>query len=183
MKIDPGSRAAAPVARTEKPATAPAPVATPGWQASTVARPKPATAAPVSDDVARAALTAHATAAVSRALTEPRAPHGLVEQFGQALGLGLGVVVTEALAAVPDWNTPVVDATGQQVSAVPGAERQGDHPLLKRHQEVVGPQIAALVAKLPPGMVHDLLDGLARGATAAPGTSYRLEAAAADLFE
>jgi hypothetical protein len=66
---------------------------------------------------------------------------------------------------------------------VPGADRQGDHPLLKRHQEVVGPQIAALVATLEPGAVRDLLDGLARGATAAPGTSYRLEASAADLFK
>ncbi len=108
--------------------------------------------------------------------------HPMLEKFGEALGMGLGVIVTEALAAVPSWNKPVLDAQGKPVASVEGANRVGNHDILKRHQEVVGPQVTALVARLSPGMVHDLLEGLGKGATAAPGESYRLEAAASDLI-
>ena len=109
--------------------------------------------------------------------------HPLLSKFGEALGVGLGVVVTEALRAVPSWNTPVLDANGQQAASIPGATREGDVPLLKRHEEVVGPQIAALVAKMPDGAVKDLLSGFAAGATEAPGDSYRLEARFKDGFD
>jgi hypothetical protein len=111
------------------------------------------------------------------------ARHPALARFGEHLGLGLGVIVTEALALVPKWNKPVVDAQGKQVTSIPGAERVGDHAILARHQEVVGPKVTALVAKMPVGAVRDLLAGLGRGATQAPGTSYRLEAALSDMFK
>jgi hypothetical protein len=187
MKIAPQRPTAAPTPTEPKPTTSTASAAAPtaGWKpgaGAAHARAVTPEASEPSDTAARAALTGYATAAVSRALAEPGGSHPLLEQFGQGLGLGLGVLVTEALAAVPSWNTPVLDAKGQPATSIPGADKVGDHALLKRHQEVVGPQIAALVAKLEPGAVRDLLDGLAKGATAAPGTSYRLEAAAADLL-
>jgi hypothetical protein len=109
--------------------------------------------------------------------------HPLLQDFGDALGMGLGVIVTEALRAIPSWNQPVLGPDGKPVDSVPGATRIGNNDILKRHEEVVGPQVAALVAKLPPGMLHDLLQGFADGATAAPGASYRLESAIADTFE
>lgn len=134
---------------------------------------------------ARAHLTAAATQAVTQVLSSPAASptHPLLEKFGDALGLGLGVVVTEALALVPSWNKPVLDANGKPAEHLPGVDRVGQHDILTRHQEVVGPKIAALVEKMAPGAVHDLLDGLGRGATRAPGASYRLEAAVSDAFK
>ncbi len=147
-----------------------------GWTAS--AR---RTQAPVA--AARQAVTAAATRAVSVAITAQDSQHPLLEKFGEGLGKALGVLVTEALAAVPSWNTPVLDASGKPTQHVEGADRIGNHDILKRHQEVVGPQIAALVEKMPPGAQHDLVDGLARGATEAPGDSYRLEARVADLLK
>lgn len=52
-----------------------------------------------------------------------------------------------------------------------------------RREEVVGPKIQELVEKLHPGAVHDLLEGLADGATEAPGATYRLDAKISDAFE
>ncbi|HEY4223668.1 MAG TPA: hypothetical protein VGO62_20065, partial [Myxococcota bacterium] len=132
---------------------------------------------------ARKALTAQATEAAAHAVAAGNPQHPLLEKFGDALGMALGVVVTEALALVPSWNTRVLDQNGKPATSVPGADRIGDHDILKRHQEVVGPQIEALVEKMAPGAVHDLLAGLARGATAAPGTSYRIEAAVEDALK
>lgn len=115
---------------------------------------------------------------------EPKqaAKHPLLARFGEKLGLALGVVVTEALALSPKWNKPVLDAKGQPVASIPGAERIGQHELLTRHQEVVGPKVTALVEKMAPGAIHDLLAGFGKGATTAPGASYRLEAALSDMF-
>ncbi len=141
---------------------------------------------------ARRSLSALATQAVAKTIVvqsaAPKVPvtgqHPLLQDFGQALGMGLGVVVTEALRLVPSWNTPVLGADGQPAAQdVPGATRIGNNDILKRHEEVVGPQVSALVAKLPPGAVHDLLAGFASGATAAPGTSYRIDSALAYAFE
>lgn len=166
------SEAAAP----RPPADAPPP-ANKGWQAGP-ARPHL--------QASRQALAGAATEAVVKAIVDapstPAAKHPLVERFGEALGLGLGVIVTEALSLNPGWNTPVLDAQGKPVTEIEGAARIGNHDLLKRHQEVVGPKVTALVQQLPPGLVHDLVAGLGKGATAAPGTSYRLEAAVADAL-
>lgn len=108
--------------------------------------------------------------------------HPLLARAGEGLGLALGVGVTEGLALLPKWNQPVVDAGGKPVASVPGAERIGNHNILKRHQEVVGPQLAALDQKIAPGALHDFVGGLATGASEAPGTSYRLEAHLADAL-
>lgn len=108
-------------------------------------------------------------------------PYPLAEGFGETLGMGLGLIVTEALSAAKSWNEPVLDEKGQPVQSVPGAERVGDHDILKRHQEVVGPKVSAMVEKLPPGELQAFLKGLGKGATDAPGTAYRLEAAWSDL--
>lgn len=128
-------------------------------------------------------VVAAAKSAVLDGIAAGAPPPSLVERFGETLGLGLGVLVTEALAVVPSWNAPLRDAAGKPVEHVAGADRVGTHDLRKRHEEVVGPKIAALVSQVPAGVLRDLVDGLARGATAAPGTSYRLEAAVADVFE
>jgi hypothetical protein len=124
--------------------------------------------------------------AVSRVIEErqssPAAHAGVAEQGGHALGVALGVIVTEALAAIPSWNAPVLDDHGAQVEEVPGATRIGDHPILKRHEEVVGPKITAAVENMSPGVLHDLLTGVGVGATEAPGDSYRLEVHIADLI-
>ncbi len=151
-----------------------------------------ASAAPDGGDH-KATLTAAAMAAVRRMLGAggggavgaggSAAAHPLAEQAGEKLGVGLGVIVTEALAAVPNWNQPVLDDKGQPVASVHGAERIGDHDILKRHEEVVGPKVAALVDKIPPGAIHDFVAGFGAGATAAPGDSYRLEARIMDLVQ
>jgi hypothetical protein len=136
-----------------------------GWQASTP----------------RKTVTRAATEAVMKAIATGKSTgHPALEKFGKALGLGLGVLVTEALATQPKWNKPVLDAAGKPVKSIEGATRIGNHDLLARHQEVVGPKIAALVSKLPDGALHDLLKGLGEGASQAPGASYRLEAKLAD---
>jgi len=155
---------------------------------------KPVTAAePKAVTAERNQLSALATTAAAKTIVSqsqsatPQAPvtvqHPLLKQFGDALGMGLGVVVTEALRAIPSWNAPVLGADGKPVADVAGATRIGNHDILKRHEEVVGPQVAALVQKMPPGAVHDLLAGFAEGATAAPGTTYRLESKIEDTFE
>ena len=150
-----------------------------------------AVAEPAKTVAARKSLSAIATAAAVKTIAAqsatPSPPvtgqHPLLQKFGEALGMGLGVVVTEALRAIPSWNAPVLGADGKPVADVPGATRIAGHDILKRHEEVVGPQVAALVAKMPAGAVHDLLAGFAQGATVAPGTSYRLDSAIADAFE
>jgi hypothetical protein len=123
-----------------------------------------------------------ATHAATTAAASSSPQHPILEAFGKDVGLALGVIVTEALALVPSWNAPLKDAHGQPTQHVEGADRIGDHDLRKRHQEVVGPQVAKLVATLEPGVIHDLLEGLARGATLAPGASYRIEVAVADAL-
>lgn len=125
------------------------------------------------------------TDAATKAATEAAVQGGefnspLLEKFGEHLGLALGVIVTEALSLSKEWNAPLKDASGRPVEHIEGADRVGGHDLRKRHQEVVGPKIEAVVEKLKPGIVHELLEGLARGASAAPGASYRIEAAVSD---
>lgn len=140
---------------------------------------------------ARARLATAATAAAKEVGAEKsggdgqiagkgESEHPLLKRLGHAVGLGLGVVVTEALRFVPGWNDRVVDAAGAPVAGVEGAARVGDHDLRKRHEEVVGPKILEYVKTLPAGRVHELLQGLGEGASQAPGASYRLEARASD---
>lgn len=115
---------------------------------------------------------------------EPKeaAKHPLLARFGEKLGLALGVIVTEVLALSPKWNKPVLDTQGKPVASIPGAQKIGQHEILTRHQEVVGPRVTALVEKMAAGAIHDLLAGFGKGATEAPGASYRLEAGVADMF-
>lgn len=138
----------------------------------------PSTVSPKTPDIqaARKQLTSLATQATAQAIVEKKPDYPVLEKFGEGLGLSLGVIVTEALAVSKSWNAPVLDTKGKPVKSVPGATRIGDYDIKKRHEEVVGPKIEALVAKMKPGMVHDLLDGMGKGATEAPGASYRLEA-------
>jgi hypothetical protein len=131
---------------------------------------------------ARLKLASLATDATKQAIAAKAPDHPLLEKFGESLGMGLGVIVTEALAASKTWNAPVLNKKGQPVKSVEGAKRIGNHDIKKRHEEVVGPKITALVAKMKPGVVHDLLEGMGKGATAAPGTSYRMEAAVSDFI-
>jgi len=152
-----------------KPTSAPAATASAGWGAK-------------SGDAKRS-LISQATDAVMKAIGSGDSKHPLLEKFGEGLGKGLGVIVTEALALSPKWNAPVLDSSGKPVQHVEGADRIGNHDILTRHQEVVGPKISALVQKMAPGAIHDLLEGLGKGATEAPGDSYRLEAAAADALK
>ncbi|MFL5320705.1 MAG: hypothetical protein ACJ790_13675 [Myxococcaceae bacterium] len=152
-------------------------------------KPQPAvTRSPAEDNAARAKLSSAATSAVAKVLAEHTDPntvhdHPVLRGLGHALGLGLGVAVTEALRLVPGWNDRLVDSSGKDVTEIPGAKKQGDHPLRKRYEEVVGPKIQALVNDMKPGAVHELLQGLASGATEAPGATYRLDARLADMFE
>jgi hypothetical protein len=191
MKVKPQVAPQVSAPRSEAPKAAPAAAppekADKGWTPATGAARKaqgadPAAArqklAGLATDAVAKQIAAHANAAAGAAPSK----HPLLEGFGEALGMGLGVVVTEALAALPSWNKPVLDAQGKPVASVEGANRVGNHDILKRHQEVVGPKVTELVSKLSPGAVHDLLEGLGKGATAAPGESYRLEAAVSDLF-
>lgn len=136
----------------------------------------------------REKLTSLATQAAVHAASVPAlgataSEHPILEHFGEAFGLALGVIVTEALAFVPSWNAKLLDPSGKPVQSIEGAVRIGDHDLRKRHEEVVGPKIEAYVKTLPAGVVHDLLHGFAKGATEGPGTSYWLEAKIADLLK
>lgn len=99
-----------------------------------------------------------------------------LHNVGEAFGMGAGFLVTELLALVPGWNDDLLDEDGQELSAVVGAQREGEHALEKRHQQVVGPQILDHAAGLDEGIWKDLLTGVGEGATAAPGASYRAEA-------
>lgn len=167
--------------------------ASPAPKVSTPRAAKKKASAPVATESARDAkgrkklstMATHAAVSVIASHQGPpkeAAKHPLLARFGEKLGLGLGVIVTEALALAPKWNKPVLDAQGKPVASVPGAERIGQHEILARHQEVVGPKVTALVEKMAPGAIHDLLAGFGKGATAAPGASYRLEAAISDMF-
>lgn len=99
-----------------------------------------------------------------------------LHNLGEGIGMGAGVLVTELLAFVPGWNDELKNDDGSDVQSVEGADRIGDHELEKRHQQVVGPQIAESADDLEPGMWKDFLSGVGEGATDAPGASYRLEA-------
>lgn len=188
MKVKPQSPPAVKLPRQDQPPKAASPTAkTPeaagGWRPRGVS----GASAPAALHAAQQALAAHATAAVVQQTVArsggPAAPqHPMLEAFGKAAGLGLGVVVTEALALLPSWNKPVLDAAGKPVASVEGANRVGNHDILKRHQEVVGPKVLALVQKMKPGAIHDLLEGFGKGGSEAPGDSYRLEAAVSDLL-
>ena len=190
MKIDRASPTAAP--STTSPSTpaetrAPAPPRAWGSDGPAPARDdfRVGAARETPLEAARQALAGHALAAVTSTLaaqTGQPAHFPLLEKFGEGLGLGLGAIVTEALRLVPSWNTPVLDAQGKPAEHIEGADRLGQHALLKRHQEVVGPKVTALVQTLAPGVVRELLEGLGKGATEAPGASYRLESALADLL-
>jgi hypothetical protein len=112
------------------------------------------------------------------AATPPAPPSGggLLERAGRALGLGLGVVVTEGLRLAPGWDDPVLGADGKPVDSVPGAVREGDYEIRKRHEEVVGPAVAKQADATAPGMLKDFLTGFGEGASEAPGASYRIDA-------
>jgi hypothetical protein len=133
--------------------------------------------------VSGAATTAVATAVVEHTDARPAHQHPALERFGAMMGLGLGVIVTEALVFSKEWKARLVDPQGREVEHIPGADKIGDFDLRKRHEQFVGPKITALVDKLPPGMIHDLVAGLGKGATDAPGASYRLEAGIAGMFK
>jgi hypothetical protein len=90
-------------------------------------------------------------------------------------GLVLGEAVTVALRYVPSWNKPVLGADGQPVPSVPGATRIGNAPIRERHKEVVGPLITEFASKLSNGFMKDMLEAFGRGATDAPGATYRKE--------
>jgi hypothetical protein len=83
---------------------------------------------------------------------------GLIHGAGEAVGFGAGVAVTGALGFVPGWN-----------KQVPG-QPEG---FQKRHESVVGPQVASYANKLPDGAWKQFTTGVAEGATAAPGWSFR----------
>jgi hypothetical protein len=142
--------------------------------------PKPVTTAgtqPTQNVAAdRQKLTKAANDAVATAIAQQNPQHPLLQKFGKDLGVTLGVIVTEALAAKPSWNAPLKDGNGRPVQSIPGATRQGDYDIRKRHEEVIGPKINAKVQNMKPGAIHDLVQGLGQGATEAPGDSYRLEA-------
>jgi hypothetical protein len=135
-----------------------------------------------SQTAARQTLAREATkAAVEAHAADPsKVTHVMVEKLGEEVGHSLGVLVTEALKVVPSANAPLLDASGKPVESIPGATRIGDHDILTRHQEIIGPKITAFVQKLSPGVVHDLLEGMGIGATQAPGDTYRQEVAEAD---
>lgn len=178
MKVKASSRPEVSPARAQKkskPVAAEAPSKT--WKAQSSAAASRRKLSTLATDAAVSVIATH------QGPPKEAAKHPLLARFGEHLGLGLGVIVTEALALLPKWNKPVVDAQGKQVASIPGADRVGNHALLARHQEVVGPRVTALVAKMPVGAVRDLVAGFGKGATAAPGTSYRLEAAISDMFQ
>mgnify|MGYP001500083044 CR=1 FL=1 len=129
---------------------------------------------------AKQKLVDAATKATTEAAVAGDHEHPLLEKFGEHVGLALGVIVTQALALSKEWNAPLTDTNGKPVEHIEGADRLGNHDLRKRHQEVVGPLVEKYVETLKPGIVHELLEGFARGASAAPGATYRLEAAVSD---
>ena len=86
--------------------------------------------------------------------------HGgnLLHGAGEAFGFGAGVAVTAGLSLSPKWS--------QQVPGQPPGFQ-------KRHESVVGPQVAGYASKLSPGPLKDFTSGVGAGATAAPGWSFR----------
>ena len=100
-----------------------------------------------------------------------------LHNFGESLGLGAGMVVTDILDMVPGWNEALRDENGAPVQEVDGTKREGDLDLEKRHKKVVGPRIAAYAEGLEDGWWKDFMSGVGEGATEGPGESYRREAA------
>ena len=82
----------------------------------------------------------------------------MLHDAGEAVGFGAGVAVTGALGLVPGWN--------QQVPGQPAGFE-------KRHESVVGPQVAKYASGLGAGPWKDFTSGVATGATAAPGWSFQ----------
>lgn len=83
---------------------------------------------------------------------------GALHTAGEAFGFGAGVAVTGALAMSAKWRE-------QSPGRPEGFER--------RHESVVGPKIANYANGLAAGPWKELTSGVAAGATAAPGWSYR----------
>lgn len=83
---------------------------------------------------------------------------GVARAAGETIGFGAGVAVTHALSAVPGWN--------QQVPGQPAGFQ-------KRHESVVGPKVESYSNGLAPGAWKEFTSGVAAGATAAPGWSFR----------
>jgi hypothetical protein len=83
---------------------------------------------------------------------------GAVHAAGEAFGFGAGVAVTGALAFDPNMN-----------KQVPG-QPEG---FQKRHEPLVGPKVASYANGLSPGPWKQFTTGVAEGATAAPGWSFR----------
>ena len=109
--------------------------------------------------------------------------HPGLEKFGKDLGVGLGVIVTEALAAVEGLERAAQRRAGSAGEEHPrrDAHREPRHPQAPRRGRRPADRRARREDK--PGMVHDLLDGMGKGATEAPGDSYRLEAKVSDYFK
>ena len=179
MKIDRAIKSAV-AQRATKPqpkvATRKVETAKTGWQAT------PGLAKKRAELITVATKEVHLTIDESLNRT-PTTRYPRLAKFGERVGMALGIIVTEALALLPRANKPLLDAQGKPVKHIPGADRMGQHDILNRHQEVVGPKITALVKKLPAGVVHDLFEGIGIGATSAPGTSYRLESKLQDRFK
>jgi hypothetical protein len=82
---------------------------------------------------------------------------GALARTGHAIGFGAGVAVTAGLSVVPGWN-----------SQVPGQPAG----FQRRHESVVGPQIAGYAARQPAGAWKDFTSGVGAGATEAPRWSF-----------
>ena len=83
---------------------------------------------------------------------------GVLRSAGEAFGFGAGVAVTAGLALSSKWS--------QQVPGQPDGFQ-------KRHESVLGPRIARSAEGMSAGPLKELVGGVADGATAAPGWSYR----------
>ena len=99
---------------------------------------------------------------------DPRYP--LLSKMGEAAGIVAGVLVTLVLRLSPKWSKP----------AKPGESATDGRPSKRfefqaRHEPVVGPRVSERASTMPPGMMRDLVNGFAQGATAAPGLTYELE--------
>ena len=103
-------------------------------------------------------------------------------EAGRGIGLTAGLAVTEVLRVVPSWNRPVLDAAGRPREHIAGADRIEGYDLKQRHMEVVGPKLSTVAEDMKPGLSREFVKGFAQGATAAPGTTYRLEVRVADFF-
>jgi hypothetical protein len=98
----------------------------------------------------------------------------VIDEVGYTGGLLVGEAVTVALRFLPSWSKPVVDEAGKPVLQVPGASQVGDRPIEERHKQLVGPMITEFASTLSHGYLRDALEAFGRGATDAPGETYRL---------